>query len=465
MNLLIKRIGKGLFFITLLFVCNTSFSQTKIQQKIPEKTRILFLLDASGSMLEQWERPNQTRWSVAKSILAKLVDSLGHDSKLELGLRVYGHRSPQEIKNCKDTWLEVPFKPRSHTLIIQKLNEIKPKGVTPITYSLEQAANDFPTAAGYRNIVILITDGIESCGGDLCATSIAMQKKGVFLRPYIIGLGLQTEKSLECAGRYIDADTPGKFYDVLNEAIETSFAKTTVSVEILDANNQPTETNVNVTFLNSQSGIPMYDFVHYRDRQGKPDTVQIDPVVDYDLVINTIPPVIKNNMVLNIGKHNVLTIRAPQGNVVVKQEGRRDNNLQALVRQKGKSEIIHTQRSNETVRYLTGHYEVETLTLPRRVFNVEIQPNKTATILLPPPGIVNFNTISTGYGSLYEMKPDGTQTWVCNLNDLKNQFTLSLLPGEYKIVFRVKQTTGSKYTAFKKFVVKSGVTMAVHVFN
>ena len=465
MDSLIKFFGKGVFFILLLFVCNTSFSQTKIQQKIPEKTRILFLLDASGSMLEQWERPNQTRWSVAKSILTKLVDSLGHDSKLELGLRVYGHRSPQEIKNCKDTWLEVPFRPRSHTLIIQKLNEIKPKGVTPITYSLEQAANDFPTAAGYRNIVILITDGIESCGGDLCATSIAMQKKGVFLRPYIIGLGLQTEKSLECAGKYIDADTPGKFYDVLNEAIETSFAKTTVSVEILDANNQPTETNVNVTFLNSLSGMPMYDFVHYRDRQGKPDTVQIDPVMDYDLVINTIPPVIKNNMVLNIGKHNVLTIRAPQGNVVVKQEGRRDNNLQALVRQKGKSEIIHTQRSNETVRYLTGHYEVETLTLPRRVFNVEIQPNKTATVLLPPPGIVNFNTISTGYGSLYEMKPDGTQVWVCNLNDLKSQFTFSLLPGEYKIVFRVKHTTGSKYTAFKKFVVKSGVTMAVNVFN
>ena len=465
MNFSSIRFTRNVFFVISLFLFTTAFSQTKVQQKLPEKTRILFLLDASGSMLEQWERPNQTRWSVAKSILIKLVDSLRQNNKLELGLRVYGHRSPQEIKNCKDTWLEVPFKPRSHTLIIQKLNEIKPKGVTPITYSLEQAANDFPTGAGYRNIVILITDGIESCGGDLCAMSRAMQKKGVFLRPYIIGLGLQTEKSLECAGRYIDADTPGKFNDVLNEAIETSFAKTTVSVEILDANNQPTETNVNVSFLNSLTGIPMYDFVHYRDRQGRPDTVQIDPVVDYDLVVNTIPPVIKNNIGLLIGKHNVLSIRAPQGNLLVTQDGRRDNNLQALVREKGKSELIHTQRSNETVRYLTGNYEVETLTLPRRVFNIEIPPNKTETVLLPAPGIVNFNTISTGYGSLYEIKPDGTQVWVCNLNDLKSQFTLNLLPGQYKIVFRVKQTTGSKYTAFKKFTVKSGVTLTVNVFN
>ena len=159
------------------------YGQTKVQQKIPEKTRILFLLDASGSMLEQWERPNQTRWSVAKSILTKLVDSLRQNTKLELGLRVYGHRSPQEIKNCKDTWLEVPFKAKNHSLIIDKLQEIKPKGVTPITYSLEQAANDFPAGPGYRNIVILITDGIESCGGDLCATSRAIATERGFSSP------------------------------------------------------------------------------------------------------------------------------------------------------------------------------------------------------------------------------------------------------------------------------------------
>ena len=91
--------------------------------------------------------------------------------------------------------------------------------------------------------------------------------------------------------------------------------------------------------------------------------------------------------------------------------------------------------------------------------------NKTQTVLLPAPGIVNFNTISTGYGSLYEINADGTQTWVCNFNELKNQFTLSLLPGQYKIVFRVRHATGSKYTAFKKFAVKSGVTMAMNVFN
>lgn len=458
-----KKIATILFFSTTLWL-QVAVGQTRVQQKLPEKTRILFLLDASGSMLEQWERPNQTRWSVAKSILTRLVDSLRQNNKLELGLRIYGHRSAQEIKNCKDTWLEVPFKAKNHSLIIDKLQEIKPKGVTPITYSLEQAAGDFPAGPGYRNIVILITDGIESCGGDLCATSRALQKKGVFLRPYIIGLGLRSEKTLECAGKYIDADTPGKFNDVLNEALEQSFAKTTVSVQLLDARQMPTETNVNITFVNSLTGSPMYDFVHYLDREGKPDSVQIDPVVEYDMIVNTIPPVIKKNVPINIGKHNVITIPASQGNLLIQQEGRRDNNLQSVVREQGKAEIINTQQSNLSFRYLTGKYSVETMTLPRRTFEIEIQANKTNTILLPAPGVVNFNTISTGYGSLYEMK-DGVQEWVCNLNDLKSQFTLTLLPGQYKIVFRVKQTTGSKYTAFKTFTLRQGETLTVNAFN
>ncbi|MBL0743585.1 vWA domain-containing protein [Chryseolinea lacunae] len=454
-----------LFVVVLCALAQGVMAQTKVQQKLPDKTRILFLLDASGSMLEQWERPNQTRWSVAKSILTHIVDSLSRNSKLELALRVYGHRSPQEIKNCKDTYLEVPFKGKNHSLIIDKLKEIKPKGVTPITYSLEQSANDFPAGPGYRNIVILITDGIESCGGDLCAMSRAMQKKGVFLRPYIIGLGLRSEKTLECAGKYIDADTPGKFSNVLNEAIETSFAKTTASIELLDAGGKPVETNVNVTFANTFTGAPMYDFVHYLDKLGRPDTVQIDPVVDYDLTVNTVPPVVKRNITLIPGKHNVIRIPAPQGNLIIKQEGRRDNGLQSVVREKGKAEIINTQQSNETFRYLTGKYEIETLTLPRRIFTIDIQANKTENILLPAPGVVNFNTTATGYGSLYVLRDDGVQEWVCNLNELKSQFALTLLPGQYKIVFRVKQTTGSKYTGLKKFAVQSGETVSVNVFK
>jgi len=211
--------------------------------------------------------------------------------------------------------------------------------------------------------------------------------------------------------------------------------------------------------------LPMYDFIHYRDKQGRPDSVQVDPVVDYDIVVNTLPAVIRKNVEITNGKHNVISIPIPQGNILVQQEGVKDNSVQAIVREKDQQNILNTQRSNETIRYLTGKYEVETLTLPRRIFTVDVQESKTQSILLPSPGVVNFNTYAPGYGSLYELAADGTQQWVCNLNDLKSQFTLTLLPGRYKIVFRVKNTTGSKYTGFKVFTLKSGETASVKVFN
>lgn len=453
-----------LFLTAFCCVVSTGTAQHKVQQKIPEKTRILFLLDGSGSMLENWGRPHQTKMSMAKIILSQIIDSLKQNKNLELALRVYGHRSPREQNNCKDTQLEAPFKANNHQLIIDKINEIKPKGVTPITYSLEQAALDFPANPGYRNIVILITDGIESCGGDICATSRALQAKGIFLRPYIIGLGLRAEENLNCAGKFINADTPGKFHDILNEAIEKSFSKTTVSIELLDALNQPKETNVNIMFINTTTNMTMYDFIHFRDAQGRPDTVQIDPVIDYDLIVSTVPQTIIRNVAIKTGTHNVIRIPVPQGNLRIEQEGRKNNELEAVIREKNEPGILNVQKSNEVFRYLTGKYEVETLTFPRRKFSIEIQPNRTQVITLPPPGVVNVNTTAPGYGSLYEMKSDGTWEWITNLNDLKAQFSLNLLPGNYKIVFRVKNTTGSKYSAFKIFQLKSGETKLVKMF-
>ena len=168
-----RIVKHSLFALVLLsFVNFNSLAQKKVQQKIPDKTRILFLLDGSGSMMGHWV-DGKSRIDVAKEILTRLVDSLRNNPDLELALRVYGHRYPRQSNNCQDTRLEVPFASKNHDAIINKLKEIVPKGVTPITYSMEQAANDFPTTQGYRNILILITDGIESCGGDPCATSKA----------------------------------------------------------------------------------------------------------------------------------------------------------------------------------------------------------------------------------------------------------------------------------------------------
>jgi Ca-activated chloride channel homolog len=440
-----------------------SYSQNKVVQKIPEKTRILFVLDGSGSMNAVWG-VDQSRMDIAKQILARLVDSLRINPNLELALRVYGHRYSRQANNCTDSKLEVPFGVKNHSAIIDKIKEIVPKGTTPITYSVLQAANDFPLNPAYRNILILITDGVESCGGDPCSVSLELQRKGIFLRPYIIGLGLQGGKTLDCMGKYIDSQDANTFNKVLNESIETTFAKTTVTVELLDGNGNRDESNVDVSFINNMTATSMYEFVHYRDRNGNPDTVQIDPVLSYNIVVNTIPPVVVNNIQIDNGKHNVISIPVAQGTLVAKPEGK-GNPFSIIVRKKGQSQTLNQQRGNESYRYLVGEYEVETQTLPRRVFTIEIENDQVKTVTLPPTGLVNINTIAPGYGTLFEILENGENRWVCHLDDSRSQQSFNLLPGKYKLAFRAKYAGGSKYTAIKNFEVKSGESLNVKLFN
>jgi Ca-activated chloride channel family protein len=446
-------------------LCSLSFlsqAQNKLQQKLPEKTRILFVLDASGSMEALWSS-KESRMNAAKRILTRLVDSLRNTPNLELALRVYGHQFSRQANNCQDSKLEVPFAAKNHNTIISKIGSIKPKGVTPITFSLLQAAKDFPASPGYRNILILITDGVESCGGDPCAASLELQRKGVFLRPFIIGLGLQEGKALDCVGKYLDSQNATSFHQILNENIKTTFSKTTVSVELLNGSGKPVETNVDVSFINTATGVAAYEFVHYLDRQGKPDSVQIDPVLSYNIVVNTVPPVVKDANIIN-GSHNVITVSVPQGTLVMKPEGR-GNPFEAVVREAGKSVILNRQMSNEPYRYLAGDYEVETLTLPRRIFQVKLQADQTETLTLPSPGVVNINTLSNGIGSLFEVLNTSETRWVCHLSDRTSQHSYNLLPGKYKIAFRARSAGGSKFTAIKYFEIKSGQSLSVNMFN
>ncbi len=452
------------FSLTLILSGIHQLNAQKLEQQIPEKTRILFVLDASGSMLADWER-RQSRIQAAKQLLTKLVDSLQVNKNLELALRVYGHRFGVEERNCEDSKLEVPFAANNHTRLIETLQRIQPKGVTPIAYSLLQSAIDFPKSQGYRNILILITDGVESCGGDPCQLALELQRKGIFLKPFIIGLGLEGQKAFDCMGSYFDAKDNQSFRQALNESIEKTFSKTSISVELLDGSGKAKETNVNVSFINRFTGQAMYEFVHYLDAKGRPDSVQVDPVLDYDIKVSTLPPVIMNNVPIQHGRHNVLKVPAAQGTLLVNQQARNNPGFQILVREPGKPELLNLQKADETARYLKGKYELEVLTLPKRYYTITIDADKTTTVTLPTPGVLNLNTNASGFGSLYEIKEDGSEEWVVNLDENKSKLSMVLQPGLYKIAFRVKTAPGSKFTSVKNFEIKSGQQIVLNIFD
>ncbi len=450
-----KHLSKYFF---LLLVAIGSLHPTTIVAQPKVKTRILFLLDASGSMYASMDKDN--RINVAKRILTKLMDSLELAKDVEVALRIYGHNSPPSRHDCKDTKLEVPFSQHNHNAIKKEVAKIVPKGTTLIAYSLQQAAYDFPKEAKVRNVIVLITDGIEECDGDPCAVSEALQANGVILRPFIVGIGGTAEfrKAFECVGRYYDANTEADFNNVLNVVISQALNNTTVQVNLLDAYSKPTETNVNMSFYDMHSGSLVYNYIHTLNEKGNPDTLPLDPIYKYRMVVNTIPPVEKSNIEITPGKHTTIGADAPQGSLVLKVLGATNyTKLQYIIRQHGQLKTLHVQDANIPEKYLIGKYDIEILSIPRIIQKeIEIKQSYTTTIEIPQPGRLIVTAVTQAYyADIYQMMNDEL-VWVYKLPVENRSQNLLIQPGKYKVIYRAKGSYRSNQTFERDFTITSG---------
>ena len=454
-----------IYRITLLLCILFSFSIDLVAQKLKPKpiTRILFLFDASQSMYARWE--TDTKYEIASRLLSNIVDSLQNFDDVQLALRVYGHTKKYPPQDCDDTRLEVPFGEKNAFRIKKRLKEISPSGTTPIARSLEECQHDFPSEPG-RNIIILITDGIEECDGDPCAVSLALQKRGIALKPFVIGLGVNKDylKQFECVGNYYDAANENGFKMALNVVITQALNNTTVQVNLLDISGKATETNVNMTFYDRFTGSVRYNFVHTINVKGVPDTLQIDPLGTYRIVVHTMPPVIKDSVVLNPGRHNIIGIETPQGDLNLKVDmGSAYRKFNAIIRKQNDPNTLNVQDFNSTERYLVGKYDLEILTLPRiYLTEIDISQSKTTTIQIPTPGLATLITNSTGYGTVY-VERDNKLQLIYSMMENTVKENLVLQPGNYRVVFRPKNSLMSIYTVEKRFAVTSGNSTSVNI--
>ena len=450
-----------LCFLLVLLSCLASTAQKpKNVKEEPTLTRIEFLFDASQSMLGRWQ--TGVKMEVAKRLMSELLDSLRHLDNLELALRVYGHLKHFPPQDCDDTRLEVPFGKGNISKIQEVLKRLRPKGTTPIARSLELCGNDFPQSSS-RNIIILITDGIEECKGDPCAVSLALQKKGVVLKPFVIGMGLNEslKKTFDCVGKFYDATNEETFREALNVVISQALNNTTLQVNLLDIYNNPTETNVNMTFYDS-FGNMRYNFIHTINNRGNPDTLVIDPMATYQIVAHTIPPVYKDSVTLTPGKHTIVGIDAPQGYLHLKFDGMSEyRKLQAIVRQENRMLTLNVQSFNNIEKYLVGKYDLEILTLPRIYLKgVDIAQSKTTTIEIPRPGIATFITNGPGSGSIF-LEEKNELKLIYNLDENSTKEIVVLQPGKYRVVYRAKNSKESIYTIEQKVTVTSGESKIV----
>jgi Mg-chelatase subunit ChlD len=193
----------------------------------PGSRSVLLILDASGSMNARMP-DGRTRFEAARAAVADMLAKL--PGSVRVGLRVYGHQSKTAAKNCEDTELVAPFDEatRSRATMQERLGELHAQGYTPITLSLQRAAEDIAKEPAAERMVVLVSDGRETCNADPCAAAKALAAANAKLAVHTVGLGVDAaaRSQLQCIasvarGTYYDAATSGELIQRLNQAAVT----------------------------------------------------------------------------------------------------------------------------------------------------------------------------------------------------------------------------------------------------
>lgn len=167
------------------------------------------ILDASGSMLKKMD--GRRRIDIAKTVLADLAEQ--HlPAATPFALRVFGHR---EADSCR-TDLEIPLSPLNAGNVKRKIAGIEAMNLakTPIADSLLLVAEDMAAVNGER-LVILITDGEETCGGEPAEAIENLKQQGIDVRVNIVGFGID-EEALKQTFRFWAETGGGDYYDAKN---------------------------------------------------------------------------------------------------------------------------------------------------------------------------------------------------------------------------------------------------------
>jgi len=179
------------------------------------------ILDASGSMYQKIG--DQNRIAVAKTMLTELLQTT-IPAGTPLALRVYGHR---EARSCR-TDLELPLQPLVVDDALKIIRSVDPqdRSRTPLAESLKLVAEDLVDATGPK-LVILLTDGEESCDGDPEAAIRFLKEQGMNIKLNIVGMAIDSDVAKQQfsewakigGGLYFDADSPEAVQSGLEQAL------------------------------------------------------------------------------------------------------------------------------------------------------------------------------------------------------------------------------------------------------
>jgi hypothetical protein len=191
----------------------------------PGSGAVEVILDASGSMLQRLG--GERRIEIAKNALTGLVRSVVPAST-PFALRVFGHR---EANSCR-TDLEIPLAPLQPAAAASRIGGLQAMNLarTPIAASLARVREDLAGVTG-PVVVVLVTDGEETCDGDPAAAIRALRTAGLDVRVNIVGFAideLRLREEFESwaragNGRYVEANDGEQLASAMSASLRTPF--------------------------------------------------------------------------------------------------------------------------------------------------------------------------------------------------------------------------------------------------
>lgn len=174
-------------------VCTAAADHNVSMARIIRGTSTMIILDSSGSMRAK-TKDGQTRMAAAKKAIRDYVDH-SPSSTEKLGLMVYGqagsNRRSDRAMSCRKIKTVKPVGRLNKGNVADALDPYTPRGWTPLAASLKDAAKQFGDT-GRVNRVIVVTDGIEECGGNPKAEARMLRRSGLNVRIDVVGLGVHS---------------------------------------------------------------------------------------------------------------------------------------------------------------------------------------------------------------------------------------------------------------------------------
>jgi Ca-activated chloride channel homolog len=209
----LRRASLALLFSTFLSLPATAEGQ-----------RVILVLDASGSM---WGKINgEAKMDIAKQVVGKVLSTWKPED--DLGLVVYGHREKGSCTDIETVW---PPKPLNAGEYMSPIKALSPKGKTPMTQAVRQAAEALKYTE-QKSTVILVSDGLETCDADPCAVAAELEKAGVGFTVHTVGFGLDDKAAIgqlkcmaeETGGIAVLADNADELETALKQTVKAEVA-------------------------------------------------------------------------------------------------------------------------------------------------------------------------------------------------------------------------------------------------